>query len=273
VRARTIPARPRTQESVAVSARGDDWFLINASPEVRQQMEGFPPLHPRGPRQWPVQGILLTNGDLDHCLGLLSLREGSPLVIYATERVRRGFTEGNVLYRTLQRFAEQTTWRVLKLGREEELSGLAVEAVPVPGKLPVHLEGVLSPDPEDSVGFRIRDRVSGCMLAYFSGVGAMSPSVDQALADADCVFFDGTFWSSDELPALGVGAKRAEEMAHWPVGGRQGSLARLTIPRAARRVFIHLNNTNPLLRDDSPERRAVEAAGWEVAWDGMEIVL
>lgn len=280
VRAGTIPASPRTQESVALSANGDDWFLLNASPEVRQQIESFPPLHPRGPRHSPIQGILLTNGDLDHCLGLLSLREGSPLVIYTTDRIRRSFTEGNILYRTLQRFAEQTTWRLLKLGLEEELvardgrpSGLSVEAVPVPGKVPLHLEGRLAVDPEDSVGFRIREQASGRVLAYLSGVGAMSPAVGRALADADCVFFDGTFWSSAELPDLGLGSKRAEDMAHWAVGGADGSLAALTLPGAARRVLIHLNNTNPLLRDDSAERRAVQAAGWDVAWDGMEIVL
>ncbi len=266
--------QPRTQESVAVSADGEHWYLLNASPEIRQQIESFPPLHPRGPRHSPIESILLTNGDLDHCLGLLSLRESHPLVVYATERVRRGFTEGNVLYRTLERFPEQVTWRPLKLGREEDLGpALRVEAVPVPGKPPLHLEGFAPPDAEDNVGFRIREVTTGCVLAYLSGVGGLTPAVYQALEDADTVFFDGTFWSSDELPALGLGTKRAEQMAHLPVGGSRGSLVALGSLRARRRIFIHLNNTNPLLDGSSHERATVTAAGWEIAEDGMELTL
>lgn len=268
----------RTQECVAVSTDSAQWFLLNCSPEIRQQIESFPPLHPRGPRHSPIAAILLTNGDLDHCLGLLSLRESHPLAIYATDRLRRGFTEGNVLYRTLDRFPGQVTWRALKLGREEELadveghpSGLLVEAVAMPGKLPIHLEADGTSDPEDSVGFRIRERATGRMLAYFSGVGEVTDAVRRAVEDADCLFFDGTFWSSDELPGLGLGTKRAEQMAHLPVGGPDGSLARLRGLAARRRIFIHVNNSNPLLRDDSPERATVEAAGWEVARDGMEV--
>jgi pyrroloquinoline quinone biosynthesis protein B len=270
---------PRTQESVAVSADGDAWFLLNASPEIRGQIESFPPLHPRAPRHSPVAGIVLTNGDLDHCLGLLSLRESHPLTVYATDHVRRGFTEGNVLYRTLQRFPEQVTWRVLKAGHEEEMTvegrptGLALSPVAVPGKLPIHLEGRLAPDPEDNVALRIRESKTGRTLVYAPAVGAVTPAVRTALQGADCLFFDGTFWSSDELPAQGLGTKRAEDMAHVPVGGPEGSLAALQgIPRA-RRIFIHINNTNPLLRENGPERQAVAREGWEVAYDGMEVLL
>jgi pyrroloquinoline quinone biosynthesis protein B len=279
-RAGTIRAVPRTQESVAIGADGDHWFLLNASPEIRGQIEDFPPLHPRSPRHSPIEGILLTNGDLDHCLGLLSLRESHPLVVYATERVRRGFTEGNVLYRTLQRFADQVTWRPLKPGREEELtlaggrpSGLAVEPVALPGKLPIHLEGGLAPDPEDNIGLRIREPATGRVLAYLPAVGGPSPGVQASLEGAAAAFFDGTFWSSAELPGQGLGEKRAEDMAHWPIGGDGGSLAALRHVRAARRIYIHLNNTNPVLREDSPERAAVTAAGWEVAHDGLELTL
>jgi len=278
VRAGDSRVTARTQECVAVSADSDQWFLLNCSPEIRQQIESFPPLHPRGPRHSPIAAILITNGDLDHCLGLLSLRESHPLVIYATDRLRRGFTDGNLLYRTLDRFPGQVTWRALKLGREEELadvegrpSGLLVEAVAVPGKPPIHLEADGTSDPEDSVGFRIREHATGRILAYLSGVGAVTDAIRHAVKDADCVFFDGTFWSSDELPGLGLGTKRAEQMAHLPIGGPDGSLARLHGLAAPRRIFIHVNNTNPLLRDDSPERATVEAAGWEVARDGMEV--
>ncbi|MGH7354747.1 MAG: pyrroloquinoline quinone biosynthesis protein PqqB [Candidatus Rokuibacteriota bacterium] len=280
VRAGSMKALPRSQESVAVSADGAQWFLLNASPEIRQQIESFPSLHPRAPRHSPLAAVLLTNGDLDHCLGLLSLRESHPLVVYATDRLRRGFTEGNVLYRTLERTPEQVTWRALKAGREEALagrdgrsSGLSVEVVPVPGKPPIHLERAFAADPEDSVGFKIRAAASGRVLAYFSGVAAVTADVRKALDGADCVLFDGTFWSDDELPSQGLGGKRAAEMAHVPIGGPGGSLASLAGLAASRRIYIHINNTNPILREDSPERAAVTAAGWEVAWDGMEVAL
>ena len=280
LRSGTVRAAPRRQESAAVSSDGHGWILLNASPEIREQIESFAGLHPQAPRHSPIQAIVLTNGDLDHTLGLLSLRESHPLVVYATEHVRRGFTEGNVLYRTLQRFPGQVTWRALKLGAEEELvgadghgSGLLVEAVPVPGKLPIHLESQGAHHPEDNIGLRIREASTGRRLAYFPAAGGLTPMVEKAIEDADCLFFDGTFWSADELPAQGLGTKRADDMAHLPVGGDGGSLAALRALRAPRRIFIHVNNTNPLLREDSAERREAQAAGWEIAWDGMEVSL
>jgi pyrroloquinoline quinone biosynthesis protein B len=274
LRAGTLRAHARTQESVAVSADGERWFLLNASPEIRAQLESFPPLWPRAPRHSPVSGILLSNGDLDHCLGLLSLRESHPIAVYATEAVHRGFEEGNVLYRTLQRFPEQVRWFGLSLGREVELadSGLFVTALPIPGKLPLHLERLRAPSAEDNVGLRIRDGRRGGTLAYLPAVAGPSPEVDEALRGADCVFFDGTFWSSDELIAADLGTRRAEDMAHWPVGGANGSLA-LLAKLPGRRILIHVNNTNPLLREDGAEWKAVSAAGVEVAHDGLELEL
>jgi pyrroloquinoline quinone biosynthesis protein B len=275
-----VRAQARTQESVAVSADGAGWLLLNCSPEIRAQVESFPGLHPRGPRDSPIAGILLTNGDLDHCLGLLSLRESHPLVVYATESVRRGFVEDNVLYRTLERFPGQVTWRTLKLGGETEIvgldgrgSGLAVTPLAVPGKPPIHLERQAPPGPEDNIGVWVRELASGRVLGYCSAAAGVTDEMRRALDTADAVFFDGTFWSSDELPGQGLGTKRAEDMAHVPVGGPGGSLARLAGLRAGRRVYIHVNNTNPMLRDDSAERAAVGAAGWDVAWDGMEMTL
>jgi pyrroloquinoline quinone biosynthesis protein B len=279
VREGLIKATPRTQESVCLSADDGNWFLINASPDIRSQIESFDHLHPSKPRHSPIQAIFLTNGDLDHCLGLLSLRENQPIVVYATDTVRRGFTEGNSLYRTLQRFPGQITWRTLKLGVEETVpradgspSALTVKAVAVPGKLPVHLEDLATMDEEANVGLRFRETVSRRALAYLSTVGRITPAVYDALEGADGVLFDGTFWSSSELSANGFLGKSAEDLAHWPVGGTKGSLSALKTA-ASRRVFIHINNTNPMLRDDSPERKIVEAAGWEVAFDGMEIRL
>ncbi len=277
----SVRIEARTQECVAVSADGEAWFLLNASPEIRAQIESFPALHPRRPRDSPIQGILLTNGDLDHTLGLLCLRESHPLVVYATETVRRGFVESNVLYRTLQRFPGQVSWRTLRIGAEVELwkdggdrSGLSVEAFAAPGKLPVHLEGLgFTPDSLDNVGFRIRARSSRRPLVYLPAVGHLTPEVLSAAEGAGCLLFDGTFWSEDELRELGASEKRASDMAHLPIGGAGGSLAALGGARTSPRIYIHLNNTNPVLRDDSAERAAVDGAGWQVARDGMEIEL
>jgi len=177
VRAGVPCVQARSQESVAVSADGESWFLLNASPEVRAQIESFPALHPRGPRHSPIAGILLTNGDLDHCLGLLSLLESHRLSVYATGRVRHGFTENNALYATLQRFPGHTSWPGLELGKERELylaedrpSGLTVEAIPLPGQAPLHLKTRFGePHPEDNVGLLIRDSVEGATFAYFPG--------------------------------------------------------------------------------------------------------
>ncbi len=280
VRNGSIRALPRTQESVAVSADGDAWFLLNASPEIRQQIESFDKLHPRALRHTPIHGIVLTNGDLDHTLGLLSLRESQPLALYTTTRVHDGFSSGNVLYRTLQRFDGQVTLHPLELGAAERPlpllsggpSGLSLRAFPAPGKAALHLEQG-NPQPGDNIGVVIRDERTGKRLAYIAAVGANSAQVTEAAASADAVFFDGTFWSSDELIALGASTRRAEEMAHWPIGGAEGSLELLGGLSAARRVYIHINNTNPILREDSAERAQVHAAGVEVAFDGMELEL
>ena len=280
VRRGSIRAVARTQESVAVSADGDSWFLLNASPEIRQQIESFGKLHPRAQRDTPIQGIVLTNGDLDHALGLLSLRESQRLALYSTERVHRGFSEGNVLYRTLQRFDGQVTVHRLELGAAEqpfrllngEPSGLRVRAFAAPGKAALHLDQS-NPQPADNIGVLIHDERTGKRLAYIPAAGANSSDVAAAASSADAVFFDGTFWSSDELIALGASTRRAEDMAHWPIGGAQGSLTFLRALPAARRILIHINNTNPILREDSAERAEVSAAGVEVAFDGMELEL
>lgn len=271
---------------MAISADGQSWFLLNASPEIREQIESFPPLWPRHERHSPIAGIVLTNGDLDHGLGLLSLRESHPITIYATGSVRRGFTEGNVLYRTLERFPGQVTWRPLVLDETRPLKGyntladpelehsrLSVTPFAMPGKRPLHLEGNGNASAEDNVGLLIRDNVVERSIAYVPAAAAWTDALERMMDDVQIIFFDGTFWSSAELMATGVGTKRAEDMAHLPVGGPEGSLARLAKLPSVRRILIHINNTNPLLREDSPERAAAEAAGVEIAHDDMEIVL
>ena len=281
VRSGKLHAIARTQESVAISADGSSWFLLNASPEIRQQIESFSGLHPRARRDTPIQGIILTNGDLDHCLGLLSLRESQRLALYTSERVRCGFTEGNVLYRTLQRFEGQAVWHALDLNATAamslrllngEPSGLTLRAFAAPGKAALHLARA-KPEAGDNIGLVIKDERTGRSLAYMAAVGANSPAVTAAVAEADAVFFDGTFWSSDELIALGASERRAEDMTHWPISGPEGSLSFLARHTRPRRIYIHINNTNPILREDSNERARVTAAGVEVAFDGMELTL
>lgn len=261
-----------------MSADGVDWFLLNASPEVRAQIESFAPLHPRALRDTPLSGVIFTSGDLDHCLGLLSLRESQRLNVYATAAVRRGFVENNAFYPTLERFEGQLRWHPLLLGERMPLltadgraSGLTLTSLPVPGKPPLHARS--APSPEDNVGLRIEDERTGGVLAYVSGVAGPSESVNECVAGANAVFFDGTFWRRDELVALSVGTRYAEDMAHWVLSGPNGSLAFLSSVRAARKLFIHINNTNPILRDDSAERAEVRAAGVEVAEDGLEFSL
>jgi pyrroloquinoline quinone biosynthesis protein B len=265
---------PRTQDALALSANGQGWLLVNASPDVLRQIESFPALHPRAPRDSPIAAVALTNGDLDHVAGLLSLRESQPLVLLATEKVRAGLVDRNTMLRTLQRFDGHTTWRRLELGNEVALdqTGLGVTALPAPGKLPVHLMGVTEPSPEDNIALRIRALDSGRTCVVATAIGALD-GASEIVAGADLVLFDGTFWSEDELPRLGLGKGRARDMAHVPIGGDEGSLAWFARVKGARRIFTHINNTNPILREGSPEREAVERAGWEVAHDGMEIAL
>ncbi|HLK35190.1 MAG TPA: pyrroloquinoline quinone biosynthesis protein PqqB [Polyangiaceae bacterium] len=274
VRAGDPSVRPRTQDSLAMTSAGAAWLLVNASPDIGRHIERFAPLHPRGRRDTPLGAIALTNGDLDHVVGLLSLRESQPLVILATERVRAGLVEQNAMLRTLARHPDQVKWKRLELGQELRLEdvGLGVTAVPAPGKLPVHLMGVLEPSPEDNVALRVRDLAGGATVVVATAMGSLeaAPSIVQG---ADAVLFDGTFWSEEELVERGLGRARARDMAHVPIGGQKGSLAGLAGVPMGRRIYTHVNNTNPVLRDRSPERSAVEAAGWEVAHDGLEVVL
>lgn len=264
-----LRAKGRSQESVALSGEGERWFVINASPDLCAQIERFPGLWPRQPRHTPIEGIILTNGDLDHVLGLFSLRESQPLTLYATAPVRRGI-QANTIYRTLERFQGQVTWVDLHLGQEVLLpGGLRMIAVASPGKRPIHLENTGEKSPEDNIGLVVRDQ--GSTLAYFPAAASADQAVRRALAEADTVFFDGTFWSSDELVTAGLVDKRAEEMAHWPVGGAGGSLDFLRQLPARRKILIHLNNTNPLLDEASEAYATVTAAGVELAFDGLEL--
>jgi pyrroloquinoline quinone biosynthesis protein B len=278
VRAGAPGIHARSQDSIAVSDRAGSWIVCNTSPDVRQQIEAFAELHPGAPRHSPIAAIVLTNGDLDHVLGLLSLRESYPLAVYATDAVRSGLVDHNALLRTLRRFEGQLSWRRLALNIEQPIldphgkdTGIAVIARPVKGKIPVHLEGIATNSDEQNVGLWLRDGAQHS-VAYVSAAADLE-QVAPHTAGVDTLLLDGTFWSSDELSAGGLSQSRAEDMAHLPIGGPHGSLAATPRLGARRRIYTHINNTNPILRADSPERGAVEAQGWQVAWDGMELTL
>jgi pyrroloquinoline quinone biosynthesis protein B len=289
VRAGDPRARPRTQDSIAFTADGNGWNLVNASPDIRVQIEASGVLHPRAPRHTPIRSILLTNGDLDHVLGLFSLRESTPLEVWATDAVRAGLEERNALMRTLHRFPEQLTWKRLELGKTHTLGdGTTVTARPVAGKPPVHLMGLRSSSSprdrgeagadvgEPGADLELENNVAlwirhGDRLVVYAGACASLDGLGDAFDEADVLLFDGTFWSSEELIAAGLSRARAEDMAHLPVGGAKGSIAGLAKSGARRKIFTHINNSNPILIEGSPENDAVRAAGWEVAFDEMEI--
>jgi len=278
VRAGHASLQARTQASAAVSADRQQWFLLNASPDVRAQIEAFPALHPRRLRDTPIGGVVLTNGDVDACLGLFILREDQPLVLYASEAVERGLREHNALTRTLERRPGQLTWSRLRAGEIVPLvgaagpSGLTIEAVPVPGTVPLHLKGIAPPSPEDNLALVLRD-TRGHSLMYAPTTAALTPLFDARARAADVLLFDGTFFRDDELTALGLTTRSARDMAHWPLGGPEGSLRWLAQLPCRRKILTHINNTNPILHADSPERDELVAVGVEAAFDGLEVEL
>lgn len=278
VRDGTVRARARTQSSIAVSGDGERWFIVNASPDIRRQIESFPALHPRsGPRDTPIDGIVLTNADIDHVVGLLSLREFQPLRIFATETVRGWIVGGNAVFRTLFVVAGQCKWERLECGGRTPLigvsgkpSGITAEVTAVAGKPPAYLGLATGPD-EATIGIRLIDEGTGRSLGYVPGIRHIGAECMRMLERCDTILFDGTFWSDDELPSQGVGRATAFAMGHLPMSGREGSLSALATLANRRRIYIHINNTNPVLDEDSDARREVERAGWEIAWDGMDL--
>ncbi len=264
---------PRTQDSVAVTADGEGWFLLNASPDVLRQIEATPALHPRRPRDTPIAGIVLTNGDLDHTLGLFLLRESQPLVVWATDAVWSGLARENAIFRTLERFEGHVTWNRLVPGTRVGLAPtMTLLPVAAPGKLPVHLMKTGRPSAEDNVALILRDETTGKIVAYATACAATEPILEH-VTGVDALLFDGTFWSDDELVRAGLGRARARDMAHVPIAGQSGSMHAFAACRISRRIYTHVNNTNPILVEGSPERGEIERAGWSVATDGLEIAL
>jgi pyrroloquinoline quinone biosynthesis protein B len=262
--------RTRTQASIAVSAGNGRWTLINASPDLATQIRATPVLHPRsGLRGSPIDAVVLTGAEIDQIAGLLSLREGTPFTLYATP-ASHAAVAANAMFGAMN----SMTRRAVAPGERFVLAG-GIEATLfiVPGKLPLYLEGEAPGlDTESTANVGIELRYNGACLVFVPGAAAVSDAVRERLSRADIVLFDGTLFSDDEMIRNGTGQKTGRRMGHMPIDGEGGSLRALD-GLSARRIFVHINNTNPILIDGSAERRKVEAAGWQVAEDGMEIVL
>ena len=272
VREGSRPCRPRTQSSVAVSADRRSWFLLGASPDVRTQVEAFPALRPREGRATPLQGVLLPDAELDHALGLLLLREGRGVDVHATEAVHDVLTDGMSLLPTLEAYCP-VRWHPVVPGADAPLGGgLWYRAFDVPTTKRARFGSDIGSGTEKGrvVGFRLTDERTGRSAVLLPGVQDLAPVLDQ-LEDCACLLVDGTCWRDDELVELGLAAKTAREMGHVPIDGPGGSLAQLAPLPIDRKVYIHLNNTNPVLLEDSPQRRTVERHGVEIAADGLEL--
>ena len=280
VRTGTFHGKPRTQTQVAVTQDGGSWFLLGASPDLRAQIEATPELHPRdGLRQSPIAGVVLANADLDHVLGLLLLRELQPLRIHATASVRRILREDNSMFGMLQRIPNQTLWTDFESGKEFHLrnaqgedSGLRCQAWSLSAHYPAYVtadrQSQLAPS-EASLGF-IFDSPTGSRLAYMPAVPQLDDALLQQLDTCGVLLFDGTFWSDDELIRVQGSGQTARQMGHIPV---ESILVKLAGLRRPRKIFLHINNTNPMLNEASSEHRQVRDAGWETAEDGWQFDL
>jgi pyrroloquinoline quinone biosynthesis protein B len=264
-------ARWRSQCSLAVSADAERWVLLNASPDLRQQILATPALHPQAaPRHSPIAAVVLTNGDIDHIAGLLSLRESQRFELYATGAILEVLA-ANPIFDALD--PAYVARHRLALDEPVEMAGLAITPFAVPGKVALYLERgePAIGEGEDTVGLEVR---AGERCFFFvPGCARVTPALAARLEGAPLLFFDGTLWTDDEMLRSRTGSKTGTRMGHISVFGPEGSLAAFASLPVGRKIYIHINNTNPMLLDDSPERAAALAAGWEVAYDGMEVSL
>ncbi|MGR3375896.1 pyrroloquinoline quinone biosynthesis protein PqqB [Salipiger abyssi] len=267
-RAGEIPAQ--TQSSLAVSANGVDWAVLNASPDIRAQFAATPELHPTGLREMPLCSVLLTNGDIDHVAGLLTLREMQAFTLYATPGIHEVLA-ANPIFSALN--PEVVTRADVALDSPAEIApGLTATLFAVPGKVPLYLEGEeVQTDlmGEQTVGVELK---AGADTAYYiPGCARLDDTLRDRLSGATLVFFDGTLWRDDEMVRAGLGQKTGKRMGHMSMSGADGSIAAFAGLDIGRKVFVHMNNTNPVLRPGSEERRQAEAAGWIIGQDGMEV--
>lgn len=278
------PSLRSTQASAAVSADGDHWFLINAAPDLRQQITDNPQLHPRhGLRHSPIAGVVLTNGDVDAVAGLLHLREGWPFTIYGHDRILSVLRE-NSIFNVLD--PNLVKRQPVELERPFELrlpdgsgSGIEVVAFPVPGKVPLYLEDAAAASQGygtavgDTLGLHVRNRRNGAHFFYLTACAAVTPELAARVEGAPLVFFDGTLWRDDEMIRLGLGPKTGQRMGHISMSGDVGSIRSFAPLNVGRKFYMHINNSNPALLPGSAERAELRRAGWEIPADGTEIVL
>ena len=277
------PELRSTQASIAVSADGDHWFLINASPDLRQQLIATPQLHPKPGklRHSPISGVILTNGEIDAVAGLLSMREGWPFTIYAHERVL-AILKANSIFNVLN--AKNVRRQPIEVNETFEPalpdgspSGIEILPFAVSGKSAWYLEGQVHPAGDvgtgDTLGLRISDRASGKYLYFIAACAGVTDDLKSRLAGAPLVFFDGTVWRDDELITAGLGNKTGQSMGHIAMSGDHGAIEALAGLDIGRKIFLHINNSNPVLLRDSAERKMAERAGWQIPADGTEITL
>jgi pyrroloquinoline quinone biosynthesis protein B len=267
----------RTQSSLAVSRDGARWLLLNASPDIRQQIAATPELAPppgSGARASPIAVVALTNGDVDHVAGLLSLREGIAFTLYASSPVLEALA-ANSIFNVLS--ALHVTRLALPLDERIEVpGGLTIEAYAVPGKAALYLEDAgdpLATREGDSIGLKVSDPAIGAAFHYIPGCAAVDANLARRLQGARLVLFDGTLYTDGEMIAQGLSDKTGRRMGHMSMSGGQGSMAAFAALGVERRIYVHINNSNTALREGSAERIAVERAGWEIGFDGMEIRL
>jgi pyrroloquinoline quinone biosynthesis protein B len=274
----TIKARARTQSSIAVSGDGTNWVLFNASPDVLKQFQDFPAMQPaRAIRDTGMVGIVLIDAQIDHTTGLLMLREGTvKREIYCTNVVKGDLTSGNPLLNILGHYCGVNHHPVPTDGTSFEIPGAAnlkFTAVALKSAAPPYSPHRHDPHPGDTIGVLVEDTRTGKKLFYAPGLGEIEPHLPPLFAQADCIMVDGTFWTNTEMIDLGLMDKTARDIGHIPQSGPGGMMEVLSAYPKARRVLIHINNTNPILNEESPERRQLEATGIEVSYDGMEITL
>ena len=274
VRSGTFAGQPRTQAQVAISEDGAAWTLLNASPDLRTQIESTPALWPTGSSlQSPIQSVVITAAEADTVAGLLSLREFQPLDIYATRSVLRILREDNSLFGLLDRVPRQAAWKEIQPDVEFSVGELNFQPFSLPGGFPGFVPAARKSElaADEAVLGLLIDSRSGGRMAYLPGVATVEESWREWLDECDLLLFDGTFWSEDELCRVRGGGKPASAMGHLPLSGPCGSLAALRGIQCPRKIFFHINNTNPILDESSQAYAEVRDAGWEVACDGMEI--
>ncbi|MCA8023414.1 pyrroloquinoline quinone biosynthesis protein PqqB [Burkholderia metallica] len=276
-RSGTVDALARTQSSIALSADGVNWMLCNVSPDIHLQLERFPSLQlGRSLRDTSISAIVLTDSQIDHTAGLLSLREGCPLTVWCTDMVHQDLTIDFPLFHMLKPWNGGLWWNRIALESsfvEPDCKGLRFTPFPLCSAAPPYSAHRFDPHPGDNIGLVVEDLYSGYTLLYAPGVGAVDDALLQRMQVADCLLLDGTLWDDDEMQQRGVGTRTGREMGHLALNGPGGMLEVLARVPGPRKVLIHINNTNPILDEHSVEREELARRGIEVAFDGMQIVL